>query len=157
MACPHVRFHLKTTVSILNAFHLPDLLKMIIESELAEPHLWFANLVSNPPYYNIQALPKDYKLRLEESYLNFIDTYLLPKLGKKRSTNIERQLKKVLSFSKIADRLGLQKFFEVTKKLDQMRNENFLLQCPEYRDLLPPNQVLNQKAQGKSQKSSLSV
>jgi radical SAM protein with 4Fe4S-binding SPASM domain len=136
--CPHVNFHIKTTVSVLNAFHVVDLLKVLLETKLVEPKNWFANLVSNPDHYCIRSFTPEYKDRLEDHYNEFIKDYLLPHLGAVRSENIVQQLKKIVAFAKPnGNPEHLKEFFRVTKRVDQLRKENFLHLFPEYHGLSP--------------------
>ena len=156
--CPHVHFRLKTTVSILNAFHVLDLLKTLIESDLVEADGWYANLVSSPKRYCIRALPEDYKKKLEDDYNEFISQFVIPTLGKDRSLNIIHQLQKILRFSKGAGHPeDLNSFVRITKTLDRMRRENFLELFPEYRGLYQTKHSESQRAPETPQKNSLSV
>ena len=63
---PNVHFEVSPTVQILNILTITDLHKDWVEKGYVKPELMFFNILVNPDYYNIKALPLELKEQVKE-------------------------------------------------------------------------------------------
>ena len=130
--CPEVDFYISSTVSIFNAFHIPDFHKEWVERGLIKPQDWNINILQGPPQYRLDVLPKDYKEKLRERILQHI-FWVAPKDNLKRATG---GFKGILNYMEQNDNSkDLALFFKQTDLLDSSRSECFEDVFPEYKDL----------------------
>lgn len=67
--CPHVDFYVNSTVSALNAFHLPELHKTLFESGFIDSkERFFLNPVLDPEHLRMDVLPAEMKAELTRLY-----------------------------------------------------------------------------------------
>ena len=126
--CPRVDFYISPTLSVLNALHLPIFHRSWVERGFLKPQDLNINILQDPVYYRIDILPNNYKLKIEEKYLEHID-WLKPQDHLKRATTgFESAIKFMMADNKIS---LLDKFISKTKQLDKIRNENILNAIPE--------------------------
>lgn len=118
---PHVKFMVTPTVSVLNVYHLPDFYKFLISEKWIAADDFRINILHRPFFYNVQALPKELKLKVLDRYKEAVIN--LPE-------NVQAELNKVIDFMQDQD---LSKhwsaFLREVKKMDQMRNEKIEEVC----------------------------
>jgi sulfatase maturation enzyme AslB (radical SAM superfamily) len=130
--CPQVDFYISPTLSILNAWHLPDFHKEWVSAGLIRAQDLNINILQNPPHYRIDIAPAEYKQRLEEKYLRHLD-WMSDRDPLQRATV---GLKSAISYMNATDNTQLiDTFWRRTHELDKIRNENIL-------DVLPELQAL---------------
>ena len=70
--CPEVDFYISPTLSIMNAWHLPDFHRDWVERGLIRAQDLNVNILQDPAYYRIDIAPAEYKEELNTKYLNHI-------------------------------------------------------------------------------------
>lgn len=124
---PDIDFWVASTVSNINALHLPDFHREWVEQGLIEPKNFNINLLYTPSYMNINNSPAEFKEMVKEKYLNhikWIQTY-------------DNNNKAVESFSMVLNALNddvefdKQMFWEETNKYDRYFRNRLLDSFPE--------------------------
>lgn len=130
--CPRVDFYVSPTLSIMNAWHLPDFHRYMVDQGFIMAQDLHVNNLLDPPYYRIDIATAEYKKMLNEKYMQHID-WLRDKDPLARATvGFESALK----FMQATDNSKLiAQFWEKTHMLDQIRNENILQVIPELEHL----------------------
>jgi hypothetical protein len=130
--CPKVDFYISPTLSIMNAMHLPDFHKDWVNKGLITPNDLNVNILQDPPHYRIDVLPFQYKVDIQEKYLEHLE-WMKPFDNLNRATiGFESAIKFMMGDDK-SDLLP--KFKEKTAQLDKIRGENILDAIPELRYL----------------------
>ena len=126
--CPNVDFYISPTLSIMNALHLPNFHKDWVNKGFLKPQDLNVNILQDPPFYRIDILPFQYKVDIQEMYLEHID-WLKPQDKLKRATvGFESAIK----FMMADDKTNLLPQFKAkTAQLDKIRGENILDAIPE--------------------------
>lgn len=126
--CPEVDFYVSSTLSIMNALHLPDFHKKWVETGYIKPGDFNINILQDPAYYRIDIASKDYKQQIRSKYEQHLD-WLRPLDPLNRATvGFESALK----FLDASDNSHLQlEFVRRTQQLDAMRKENIIDVIPE--------------------------
>ena len=126
--CPKVDFYVSATLSIMNAWHLPDFHKAWTERGLIKAQDFNVNILQDPDYYRIDIAPQHYKLQLQQRFQDHID-WLRPQDNLQRATT---GFESAINFMMATDRSELvAKFWSKTNQLDTIRNENVLTTIPE--------------------------
>jgi len=126
--CPRVDFYISPTLSIMNALHLPDFHKDWVSKGFLKPQDLNINILQDPMHYRIDALPFQYKVDVQELYLEHIE-WLKPQDKLNRATTgFESAIKFMMSDDKSH---LLPQFKSKTAQLDTIRNENILDAIPE--------------------------
>ena len=127
--CPDVDFYLSPTLSILNAWNLPDFHRHMIEQGLIiKAQDLNVNILQDPPYYRIDIAPAEYKQRLVAKYLDHIN-WLRDKDPLDRATV---GFESAINFMLATDNTHLiDTFWRKTHELDNIRRENILDVIPE--------------------------
>jgi len=71
-ACPHVNFHLSSTLSLLNSLHLPDFHEEWAADGLIRPGQVHINILHDPPHLRLTTLPRQMKERVRARYRDHI-------------------------------------------------------------------------------------
>jgi MoaA/NifB/PqqE/SkfB family radical SAM enzyme len=126
--CPEVDFYISPTLSILNAWHLPEFHRDWVERGLIRAQDLNVNILQDPPHYRIDIAPAEYKQRLVTQYSNHI-TWLRDQDPLQRATvGFESAIKFMLS----TDNTQLiDTFWRKTHELDAIRKENIMDTIPE--------------------------
>ena len=123
-------FQVCTTVSAMNIFHIADFQREWIDGGLLEPDQQLFNLLTTPEYYSAQILPREAKLRVEETCRRFMASHLA---GRHEQ---QKKYEAVLSFMHQEDGTRhLPEFVHWMTRLDARRNERFVDVFPEWREL----------------------
>lgn len=130
--CPEVDFYISPTLSILNAWHLPDFHRSWVEQGFLKPQDLNVNILQDPAYYRIDIAPTAYKQELETKFQEHLE-WLRPLDRLQRATvGFESAIK----FMNATDNSALlEKFWAKTNQLDSIRNEQLLDSIPELKAL----------------------
>lgn len=126
--CPDVDFYISPTLSIMNAWHLPDFHKDWVAKGLIRPQDLNVNILQDPAHYRIDIAPVQYKQRLRVKFEEHLE-WLRPLDPLNRATV---GFESAINFMMGTDNSSLlPKFWEKTRQLDSLRNENILSVIPE--------------------------
>jgi organic radical activating enzyme len=130
--CPNVDFYISPTLSIMNAWHLPDFHREWTAAGLIRAQDLNVNILQDPAYYRIDIAPAEYKQRLEEKYLKHLD-WMSDRDPLGRAT---QGFESAITFMMATDNTNLiDTFWRKTHELDSIRNENILDVLPELKAL----------------------
>ena len=123
--CPHILIEIYPTVSVLNCYHLPELiLYFLLNNYIKTVENINLNILNDPFFLNIGLMNSLEIENLSNLYSTFIES-LKNKFKIELVVHIEKELERVLSVAKSLDlekyRLDLITF---TNKIDAIRNEN---------------------------------
>lgn len=137
------RLWLYCTVTILNVFHIPKFMLWKLKQNFKHWNKFNSpkpiisiSFCHSPKHYSITSLPKEYKLELETCYNEYITEINKSNFDNKIKDNFEKILYQILNFANCMDSSDhIDTFVNVTKKLDNIRGQNILAVCPNYKDL----------------------
>jgi len=130
--CPEVDFYISPTLSIMNAWHLPDFHREWVEAGLIRAQDLNVNILQDPPHYRIDIAPAAYKAQLEAKYQDHI-AWLADRDSLQRATV---GFESAIAFMNATDNSALiPKFWSKTHELDSIRNEVCLTVLPELQSL----------------------
>ena len=131
--CPEVDFYISPTLSIMNAWHLPDFHREWVDKGLIRAQDLNVNILQDPLHYRIDIAPKEYKDRLREKYQEHIKW--LDPLDNLRRASVG--FESAINFMDATDNTHLiDTFWRKTHELDGIRNERCLDVIPELKALL---------------------
>lgn len=140
--CPHVRMKYGVTVSLLNIFHLEDLITRITNELGAEPTGWRIYPLTWPDYYSVRVLPPDLKREAASRLRRFVDD-LPPPAGAilngifQARPHVGDQIQTLIRFMESDDESHkLARFRQRTLQLDLLRGEEAKVLIPEIAHLL---------------------
>jgi len=126
--CPDVDFYISFTLSIMNAWHLPDFHRDWVERGFIKPQDLNVNILQDPPHYRIDIAPIKYKQRLRIKYEEHLEWL-------KNKDSLERAssgFKSAVNFMMATDNTHLiDTFWRKTHELDAIRSERILDVIPE--------------------------
>lgn len=126
--CPGVDFYISPTLSIMNAWHLPDFHRDWVERGFIKPQDLNVNILQDPPHYRIDIAPIKYKQRLRIKYEEHLEWL-------KQQDPLERAsegFKSAINFMMATDNTHLiDTFWRKTHELDDIRSENISDIIPE--------------------------
>ena len=126
--CPNVDFYISPTLSIMNAWHLPDFHRDWVERGLIQAQDLNVNILQDPLHYRIDIAPIKYKQRLRLKYQEHIN-WLQDKDPLERATE---GFKSAINFMMATDNTHLiNLFWSKTHRLDDIRSEKILDVIPE--------------------------
>jgi sulfatase maturation enzyme AslB (radical SAM superfamily) len=126
--CPNVDFYISPTLSIMNAWHLPDFHREWCAAGLIQPQDLNVNILQDPAYYRIDIAPQEYKQRLEEKYRKHL-SWMSDRDPLGRAT---QGFESAITFMMATDNTQLiDTFWRRTHELDEMRNESWQHALPE--------------------------
>lgn len=130
--CPNVDFYISPTLSIMNAWHLPDFHRDWVDRGMIQAQDVNINILQDPAHYRIDIAPVNYKQRLSKRFEEHLD-WLRPLDRLQRATvGYESAVHFMMSTDNTA---LLDKFWKKTHQLDQIRNENLIQSLPELKAL----------------------
>jgi len=131
--CPNVDFYISPTLSIMNVMHLPDFHRDWVEQGLLRPQDLNVNILQDPPYYRIDIATIQFKQKVLEFYQQHL-AWLKPLDPLNRATV---GFESAMEFMMASDRShDLDKFWQRTQQLDELRGEQCLDVLPELRELI---------------------
>ncbi|NBR26377.1 MAG: twitch domain-containing radical SAM protein, partial [Micrococcales bacterium] len=120
--CPNVDFYISPTLSIMNAWHLPDFHREWVAHGLIRAQDLNVNILQDPPHYRIDIAPTEYKQRLEEKYLKHL-SWMSDRDSLSRAT---QGFRSAIAFMNATDNTQLiDTFWRKTNELDEIRNESW--------------------------------
>ena len=126
--CPEVDFYISPTLSIMNAWHLPDFHRDWVAKGLLRPQDLNVNILQDPAYYRIDIAPMKYKQRLRVKFEEHLE-WLRPQDRLNRATV---GFESAINFMMSTDNTDLiPKFWAKTEQLDAIRDERLLDIIPE--------------------------
>jgi sulfatase maturation enzyme AslB (radical SAM superfamily) len=126
--CPQVDFYISPTLSILNAWHLPDFHREWVAAGLIRAQDLNVNILQDPAHYRIDIATAEYKQRLEEKYLKHL-SWMSDRDPLQRAT---QGFNSAITFMNATDNTQLiDSFWRKTHELDEIRNESWRHALPE--------------------------
>jgi radical SAM protein with 4Fe4S-binding SPASM domain len=131
--CPDVDFYISPTLSIMNAWHLPDFHRDWVEQGLIRAQDLNVNILQDPAHYRLDIAPIKYKQLLRAKFEEHIDWL------KTQGDNLGRAtqgFESAVSFMMATDNTHLiDTFWRKTHELDSIRKEQMLDVIPELKAL----------------------
>ena len=126
--CPHVDFYISPTLSIMNAWHLPDFHRAWVDQGLLRPQDLNVNILQDPAHYRIDIATAEFKQEILERYQQHL-IWLEPLDLLNRATVGFRS---AIEFMMGTDNTHLiETFWRRTRQLDSLRDEKILDVLPE--------------------------
>ena len=126
--CPEVDFYISPTLSIMNAWHLPDFHRDWVAKGLIRAQDLNVNILQDPPHYRIDIAPAEYKGTLLARYSEHI-TWLGGQDPLHRAT---QGFESAITFMTATNNTPLiDTFWRKTHELDAIRKENIIDIIPE--------------------------
>jgi organic radical activating enzyme len=126
--CPAVDFYISPTLSIMNAWHVPDFHRSWVDKGFIRAQDLNVNILQDPTHYRIDIAPIKYKQRLRVKFEEHIE-WLRPLDTLQRATV---GFESAVNFMQATDNSSLlSKFWAKTHELDSIRKENILCMIPE--------------------------
>lgn len=130
--CPNVDFYVSPTLSIMNAWHLPDFHRYMVDQGFIKVQDLHVNNLLDPPHYRIDIATPEYKEKLRLKYNEHIE-WLRDKDPLNRATV---GFEAAITFMTAVDNSSLiPVFWNKTQQLDEIRKENLLDVIPELKAL----------------------
>jgi radical SAM protein with 4Fe4S-binding SPASM domain len=119
------------TVGAWNVFRLPEIIQHFESIGLLKQNLgyknFFINLLETPDHYHVSILPEDYRQEIIKKIETFVAEH-----NKKHNTDMDHLFIHIIhELKKPYNVKAAKKFVEITKKLDEVRNENTYETIPE--------------------------
>ena len=131
--CPDVDFYISPTLSIMNAWHLPDFHRDWVERGLIRPQDLNVNILQDPAHLRIDIATMKYKQRLRMKYQDHINWLRGNDPLQRASVGFESAIK----FMMATDNTHLiDTFWRKTHELDSIRAERILDIISELRALV---------------------
>jgi sulfatase maturation enzyme AslB (radical SAM superfamily) len=131
--CPGVDFYISPTLSIMNAWHLPDFHRAWVDQGLIRPQDLNVNILQDPAHYRIDIAPIKYKQRLRVKWKEHLE-WLRDRDPLQRATV---GFESAINFMMATDNTHLiDTFWRRTYQLDDMRKESVEEALPELEALL---------------------
>jgi sulfatase maturation enzyme AslB (radical SAM superfamily) len=130
--CPNVDFYISPTLSIMNAMHITDFHKDWVEKGLLKHQDLNINILQDPMHYRIDIAPEHYKEKIRFKFQEHIK-WLESNDDLQRATN---GFISAINFLDVNNTNHLTTFWEKTRQLDEIRNENILDSIPELNDIV---------------------
>jgi MoaA/NifB/PqqE/SkfB family radical SAM enzyme len=130
--CPEVDFYISPTLSIMNAWHLPDLHRSWTELGLIRAQDLNINILQDPAHYRIDIATAEFKNQLQLKYQQHLD-WLSSRDPLQRAT---QGFQSAINFMMATDNSHLvPEFWKHADQLDTIRREQTLAALPELRAL----------------------
>jgi len=126
--CPDVDFYISPTLSIMNAWHLPDFHQDWVSRGFIKPQDLNVNILQDPLHYRIDIAPVKYKQRLRVKY----QEHMVWLQGQDPLQRATEGFNSAINFMMATDNTHLiDTFWRKTHELDTIRNEKLLDIIPE--------------------------
>ena len=136
--CPNVDFYISSTISILNAWHIPDFHRAWSDLGLIKPRDFNINQLQGPDWLRLDIAPQHYKELVKEKIQQHLE-WLKPQDEFGRATT---GFESLINFMMNDDKSALlPKFWKVNGRIDTVRNESLVDTIPELKNLLEPDQT----------------
>ena len=126
--CPEVDFYISPTLSIMNAWHLPDFHQDWVKKGLIKAQDLNVNILQDPLHYRIDIATTEYKSQLATKFADHI-AWLQGQDPLQRAT---QGFESAIKFMMATDNTHLiDTFWRKTNELDAIRKEDILKVIPE--------------------------
>jgi MoaA/NifB/PqqE/SkfB family radical SAM enzyme len=126
--CPEVDFYISPTLSIMNAWHLPDFHRAWVDNGFLRPQDLNINILQNPEFYRLDIAPDAYKQKIKHKFEQHIE-WLRPLDPLLRATV---GFESAINYMMATDNTVLiPKFWAKSWELDKIRQESILDVIPE--------------------------
>jgi hypothetical protein len=126
--CPQVDFYISPTLSIMNAWHLPDFHRDWVDRGFIKPQDLNVNILQDPEHYRIDIAPIKYKQLLRVKYQEHLEWLRTKDKLNRATTGFES----AINFMMATDNTHIiDTFWRKTHELDDIRSENILEVIPE--------------------------
>ena len=126
----NIMFGVSPTINIFNIYHIPDLVDYFIEIGIKLNELHLNNVLTNPVWYHIGILPDDMKTAAIDKLKTHLSSF-----NDADRKSLEDRYNCLISYINhdFGDSVTgyRNKFSQVTKMLDNYRNESLITACPE--------------------------
>ena len=130
--CPQVDFYISATLSVFNAFHIPDFHRNWSDRGLIKIKDFHLNILQGPNNYRVDIMPVKMKHTLTSKIKDHID-YIEDKDPLNRATHSFRSL---ITYLWAKDNSKeIPSFVQLVNRLDKLRNEDTWKTFPELGDL----------------------
>jgi sulfatase maturation enzyme AslB (radical SAM superfamily) len=130
--CPQVDFYISPTLSIMNAWHLPDFHRDWVERGFIKPQDLNVNILQDPAHLRIDIAPMKYKQRLRIKYQEHLEWLHKQDPLQRASVGFES----AINFMMATDNTPMiDTFWRKTHELDSIRSERLLDVIPELQAL----------------------
>jgi organic radical activating enzyme len=126
--CPNVDFYISPTLSIMNAWHLPDFHQNWVNRGLIRAQDLNVNILQDPLYYRIDIAPAKYKQKLQIKFEEHLEWLRPQDLLNRATVGFESAINFMMSTD---NSHLLLTFWNKTRELDTIRNEDILTIIPE--------------------------
>lgn len=119
------------TIGAWNVNRLPEIINYLVDIGVVKEKLqhknFFINLLQHPTHYHVHVLPDSYREETINKLKTFIDSH-----NKKYNTSIDHLFTHILhELEQPYDNDAARKFIQVSKQIDDIRNENIYDIIPE--------------------------
>ncbi len=130
--CPEVDFYISPTLSIMNAWHLPDFHREWVDKGLLKPQDLNINILQDPVQYRLDIAPLAYKQQIRAKFEQHLEWLRTRDPLHRATVGFESAIKYMMA----TDNTELiPKFWSTTEQLDAIRKENILDVIPELQAL----------------------
>lgn len=130
--CPEVDFYISPTLSIMNAWHLPDFHRDWVDRGLIKPQDLNVNILQDPPHYRIDIATMKYKQRIRVKY----EEHLAWLANQDQLERASEGFRSAINFMMATDNTHLiDTFWRKTHELDSIRSERWSNVIPELQAL----------------------
>ena len=137
---PKFNMILRTTVSVLNAWHLPETILWFVKNSNFKPKIINPTHLTHPDFLSITVLPKVLKVQIAQRYQPFIDGWFFNKM--------EKSLEHIISYMYSKDDTHLlYRLKSYLDKTDSYRGQSFEKSYPQFAgflDMLGPEDAAYQ-------------
>lgn len=133
---PHVKFHITTTLSVLNALHITDFHKYLIDRGIIKAFEFQIIMLTDPYHYNIMILSDEHKATFV-AQINEHVAYLKTLEQTESAPRVIDSFEQTVNYvNGILDSKHRTLFKETIDKLDKLRNQCFKQTFPEIKDMI---------------------
>lgn len=130
--CPQVDFYISPTLSIMNAWHLPEFHRDWVDRGLIRAQDLNVNILQDPVHFRIDIAPLEYKQELQHRFEQHLE-WLRPQDQLRRAVV---GFESALIFMMATDNTALiPQFWQRTQQLDSIRGEDCVTILPELKAL----------------------
>ena len=125
--CPRVNFYISSTVSLMNALHLPDFHRAWVTAELINPSDYNIGILFGPEYMRVDSAPAELKKQIQIKYRAHLD-WLIPLDRAGRATNGFESVLEYIENDRVFDP---DLFWTEVDRLDQYHGTDLIRVFPE--------------------------
>lgn len=134
--CPHIKLTIYPTISVMNAFHITEIIKFFINKKIIYSKENFKiNLLNDPDYLNINIMTEAEKKILFAHFENFLAD-LQKSVSVDLYEHVRSELELVVKFCSVDMTAQRPAFKKYTFMLDQIRHEKTVQVLPELFEIL---------------------